>query len=499
MVQLPHRRFLLVFVPQVHAVLLVQTRQRVVLHRMHRDDARPRTIMERRALQEFVDDLRALRPGKIDLHEFVTRLIRRALLVGTPTRVGEAQVAAAAITRDPPRALLLGRAMRIVNANEALAACLHEGQSVHTVHQLPRHLDCELHMGLFVFPARDVHLQAARLAPGVFLEKRPYIRLKLTVGDIRMQITHPQSVGAGHAHDAWPIRWHMRHLALALRAPTWQAQGPLQLGTRNAGPHAVSGRAEANNVLWQDLLGLRNHIVLLARHPNMVAIRIGHRGRLVPKTQPTHEHVEAASTIPPGDIRVLRKVLAGTEDLASSAASIEACLRDRQDIRRMRSMEALQLVGFPAQRSPELTAALVVVIGQEGVVHDPGLLHVARCTTLRPKCLHGRQLASSARRDAYTGGRRSLLTLLGLLLPQLPLLFSTIRTGRNPCTAAGQALPTPRALATMACAAVHLACTSAGKAGLFVVPADTRPIARSARRHEAARASTPRALPLALA
>mmetsp|Transcript_33836 Transcript_33836/g.110715 ORF Transcript_33836/g.110715 Transcript_33836/m.110715 type:complete len:287 (+) Transcript_33836:633-1493(+) len=232
-VQLAHGGLLLVLVPQVRSVLLVQLGKGVVLHRVDRHDIRMSSVVEWCALHELVHDLCALGPPQVDLHEAVAGLLRGAVLVAAPAGVREAQVAAAAKTCDPPGALLLGRAVDVVDADAALGSGLHDGEAVQAVHEVPRYGLLELDMCLLVLAARDVHPESGRELRRVHGEEGTNVCLELAVLDIGMQVAHPQCVGAGHAHHAWAIRRHMRHLALDLRAPPRQAQCSRELGGRH--------------------------------------------------------------------------------------------------------------------------------------------------------------------------------------------------------------------------------------------------------------------------
>mmetsp|Transcript_33990 Transcript_33990/g.86197 ORF Transcript_33990/g.86197 Transcript_33990/m.86197 type:complete len:277 (-) Transcript_33990:835-1665(-) len=228
-VQLPHRRLLLVFVAQVGAILLVQLGQHVVLDGVDGDDARPRAVVEGCALQELVLDLRAFSPFQVHLDQPEPRLLCGPLLVAAPARMRVAQVAAPAIARDPSRALLLGRAVRVVHADPALPASLHKGQGVQLVHQIPGHGCGELDVRLLVLAACNVHPKAARDARRMPREKGADVRLQLVVRNIGMQVAHPQRVGALHAHHARAVRGYVHHLPLPFGAPPRQAQGPREL------------------------------------------------------------------------------------------------------------------------------------------------------------------------------------------------------------------------------------------------------------------------------
>mmetsp|Transcript_33838 Transcript_33838/g.110729 ORF Transcript_33838/g.110729 Transcript_33838/m.110729 type:complete len:381 (+) Transcript_33838:398-1540(+) len=232
-VQLAHGGLLLVLVPQVRSVLLVQLGKGVVLHRVDRHDIRMSSVVEWCALHELVHDLCALGPPQVDLHEAVDGLLRGAVLVFAPARVREAQVAASAKTCDPPGALLFGRAVGVVDTDAALGSGFQNGEAVQTVHEVFRYGLLELDMRLLVLAARDVHPESGRELRRVRGEEGTNVCLELAVLDIGMQVAHPQCVGAGHAHHAWAIRRHMRHLALDLRAPPRQAQCSRELGGRH--------------------------------------------------------------------------------------------------------------------------------------------------------------------------------------------------------------------------------------------------------------------------
>eukprot|EP00445_Apocalathium_hangoei_P003832 CAMPEP_0203857290 /NCGR_PEP_ID=MMETSP0359-20131031/10648_1 /ASSEMBLY_ACC=CAM_ASM_000338 /TAXON_ID=268821 /ORGANISM="Scrippsiella Hangoei, Strain SHTV-5" /LENGTH=313 /DNA_ID=CAMNT_0050773975 /DNA_START=11 /DNA_END=950 /DNA_ORIENTATION=+ len=308
------------------------------------------SVVEWCALHELVHDLCALGPPHVDLHEAVAGLLRGAVLVVAPAGVREAQVAASAKTCDPPGAVLLGRAVGVVDADAALGSGLHDGEAVQAVHEA-------LGMASWSWTCAFLYLPLHECLP--------------------------RAGGPRHWHASSPstLRW-----CWACSSRMGDSQAHASPGARSSCSTKTSSKlarargkalprsnymAETNDVLWQNLIRLRDDIVLLVRHPDVVAILVRRCRRLVAQAQPTNEHVPATVAVPLGHRWVLCEVLACAEDLPGTATSIEASLRDGQDTVGTRPVEALELIGLPAQLGLQILATLVVEVGEQRVVHDP--------------------------------------------------------------------------------------------------------------------------------
>mmetsp|Transcript_81161 Transcript_81161/g.241830 ORF Transcript_81161/g.241830 Transcript_81161/m.241830 type:complete len:530 (-) Transcript_81161:453-2042(-) len=304
-VELPRRRLLAVLLPQVAAVLLVQSGEDCVLHGVDRDDAGG-AVVEGRGALEARGDVVALGAVERDGDQPEASALRGPLRVLAPAGVREAEVLAAAVARDPARALLPGRAVRVLDAEGAPHASLREGLLVQSVHLRTTELLRQLDMRLLVAAAGDLHPHAL-LDTRLCREETPDVLLELLVGDVGVEVTHPEGVGARLAHVAGPVRWHGLARRLRLGAPRGKAQDPQELG--GAGRRGGL-RGELHDEGGQDLVRPGNDVVGLLGNPDVVAVAVLPRGRGNAQAQAAHQHVLPAAAVGLGNGRALGKVLA---------------------------------------------------------------------------------------------------------------------------------------------------------------------------------------------
>mmetsp|Transcript_89938 Transcript_89938/g.254751 ORF Transcript_89938/g.254751 Transcript_89938/m.254751 type:complete len:536 (-) Transcript_89938:927-2534(-) len=361
MVQLSDHGLLAVLCRQVLAILLVKPREYRVLDGLDGHDA-GLAIVEGCGGHETAEDLVALGTAEVHALQLEARPLGLPARVPAPARVRVPQVLAPAVLRDPLGAPLPGRAVRVVHADRSFLAGLEEGQPVQPVHQLLGHGRSQHRMRLLEGPAHDLHPQALHVPRRVAAQEGPHVGLQLLVRVVRPQEPQPEHLGLRPAHEAGSVRGQLQLRLSRLRAPAVLRQDQLELRTGQASG-GRRRRGESHNVPWQDLRRRRDDIILALWHPNVVPILVRLTGRLGAQAERAHQHERAAPAVPHRDVGALGKVLARTIHLATAQVRAEADLDDRQEVLRVRAVETLQRIGFPAKAKLQLQLVLAELPG----------------------------------------------------------------------------------------------------------------------------------------